>query len=266
MNDWCSAAFRSPQPFLISANNYFLECGFEAHFLLSAAVPSSAQRKTLWLPLSRIRNTDTILYLIVRLIKVFQMTLWFPKFKKAVAIPSCLFPVPSVTLIQPEDLLSESRLLAQILHQEMALGTHLHHSHESRLWLSLLGIWLLQGSDPQLAMDFLLQHISFAAWNTFHNKQDAWGGWLSPQWVLFLNRLECSSQQKYEQQFTDCCSRIIFEAVRFSQTPNVVGYFNEIAWFKAQSDSKLVFFLCELHFCHCLSPVQRFKKLYQVLS
>lgn len=32
--------------------------------------------------------------------------------------------------------------------------------------------------------------------------------------------------------------------MKFSQTPNVVGYFNEIAWFKAQSDSKLWGFFC----------------------
>lgn len=53
------------------------------------------------------------------------------KFKKAAAMPSCLFPVPSVTLIQPEE------LLAQILHQKMGLGTHLQHIHKSGLWLSL---------------------------------------------------------------------------------------------------------------------------------
>lgn len=35
---------------------------------------------------------------------------------------------------------------------------------------------------------------------------------------------------------------MIFEAVKFSQTLNVVGYFNEIALFKAQSDSKSLFF------------------------
>lgn len=196
MNDWCSAAFRSPQPLLISANShYFLECRLEAHFLLSAAVPSSAQRKHFGFhyqdPKYRhhfISNWKSERFM------VFQMTLWFGfQIVKAVVIPGCLFPVPCVTLFQPE-LLTESCLLARNLLQKMGLGIHLHHRHKTRLCLCNLGIWLLQGCDPQLGTDFLLQGTSFAAWNTFHNKQDAWGEWLSVSPILKWVRMLLSTK------------------------------------------------------------------------